>query len=52
METFDIFNTFTQNIGCWHTLEVPRRGGSRVYPQSIFGSEIRGCSNVYPQSML
>ena len=25
-----------QNIYCWYSLEPPRRGGSNVYPQSMF----------------
>ena len=25
-----------QNIDYWYTLEPPRRGGSNVYPQSMF----------------
>ena len=25
-----------QNIGCGYSLEPPRRGGSNVYPQSMF----------------
>ena len=27
---------FAQNIDCGYTLEPPRRGGSNVYPQSMF----------------
>ena len=30
-----------QNIDCGYSLEPPRRGGSNVYPQSMFGAEIR-----------
>ena len=33
---FYIFLIFAQNIGCGYTLEPPRRGGSNVYPQSMF----------------
>ena len=29
------------NIDCGYTLEPPRRGGSNVYPQSMFWAEIR-----------
>ena len=25
-----------QNIDCWYSIEPPRRGGSNVYPQSMF----------------
>ena len=30
------FLIFAQNIDCGYTLEPPRRGGSNVYPQSMF----------------
>ena len=30
------FFFFAQNIDCGYTLEPPRRGGSNVYPQSMF----------------
>ena len=33
---FDIFLIFAQNIDCGYSLEPPRRGGSNVYPQSMF----------------
>ena len=36
---FDIFLVFAQNIDCGHTLELPRRGGSNEYPQSMFWSK-------------
>ena len=32
----DIFLILAQNIDCGYTLEPPRRGGSNVYPQSMF----------------
>ena len=35
---FDIFLVFAQNIDCGYTLEMPRRGGSNEYPQSMFWS--------------
>ena len=35
-QKFDIFNVFAQNIDCWYTLEVPRRGSSNEYAQSMF----------------
>ena len=33
---FAIFLIFAQNIDCGYTLEPPCRGGSNVYPQSMF----------------
>ena len=30
-----------QNIDCGYSLEPPRRGGSNVYPQSMFGAKIK-----------
>ena len=36
LKNFDIFLIFAQNIDCGYTLEPPRRGGSNVYPQSMF----------------
>ena len=35
----DIFLIFAQNIDCGYTLELPRRGGSNEYPQSMFWSK-------------
>ena len=32
----DIFHISAQNIDCGYSLEVPRRGGSNEYPQSMF----------------
>ena len=32
----DIFLIFAQNIDSGYSLEPPRRGGSNVYPQSMF----------------
>ena len=31
-----IFLFSAQKIGCWYSLEPPRRGGSNEYPQSMF----------------
>ena len=43
----DIFHTSVQNIDCGYSLELPRRGGSNKYPQSMFLSKnIK--TNVYP----
>ena len=36
---FDIFLIFAQNIDCGYTLELPQRGGSNEYPQSVFWSK-------------
>ena len=36
LKNFDIFLIFAQNIDCGYTLELPRRGGSNEYPQSMF----------------
>ena len=32
----DIFHISAQNIDCGYSLELPRRGGSNKYPQSMF----------------
>ena len=42
----DIFHIPAQNIDCGYSLEQPRRGGSKEYPQSMFLS-INKKSNVY-----
>ena len=34
-----IFLISVQNINCGHSLELPRRGGSNEYPQSMFWAE-------------
>ena len=39
LKKFDIFLIFAQNIDCGYTLELPRRGGSNEYPQSMFWSK-------------
>ena len=36
-----------QSIDCGYSLEPPRRGGSNVYPQSMFGAKIRKISNFF-----
>ena len=38
---FDIFHISAQNIDCGYSLELPRRGGSNEYPQSMIWAEIR-----------
>ena len=35
----NIFLIFAQNIDCGYMLELPRRGGSNEYPQSMFWSK-------------
>ena len=37
----DIFQTFAQNIDCGYSLELPQRGSSNEYPQSMFWANIR-----------
>ena len=34
----DIFHISAQNIDCGYSLELPQRGGSNEYPQSMFFS--------------
>ena len=36
MKNSDIFLIPAQNIDCGYSLELPRRGGSNEYPQSMF----------------
>ena len=43
----DIFQISTQNIDCGYSLELPGRGGSNEYPQSMFLSRNKKY-NVYP----
>ena len=43
----DIFHISVQNIDCEYSLELPRRGSSNEYPQSMFLSRNRK-NNVYP----
>ena len=38
-KSFAIFLIFAQNTDCGYTLELPRRGGSNEYPQSMFWSK-------------
>ena len=33
---YQFFSFLLQNIDCGYSLEPPRRGGSNVYPQSMF----------------
>ena len=40
MKNSDIFPISAQNKDCGYSLEPPRRGGSNVYPQSMFWAEI------------
>ena len=39
LKMFHIFLIFAQNIDCGYTLEPPRQGGSKEYPQSMFWSK-------------
>ena len=54
-KSFDIFllllQNMLQNIDCGYSLEPPRRGGSNVYPQSMFWSkkEKNRYTPAYPQ---
>ena len=43
----DIFHISSQNIDCGYSLEMPWRGGSNEYPQSMFLSRNK-INNVYP----
>ena len=43
----DIFHIYAQNIDCGYSLEPPRRGGSKEYPQSMFLNRNKK-HNVYP----
>ena len=42
----DIFHISAPNIDCGYPLELPRRGGSNAYPQSMFLSRNKK-NNVY-----
>ena len=41
MKNSGSFHISAQNIDCGYSLEPPRRGGSKQYPQSMFWAEIR-----------
>ena len=43
----DIFHISSQNIDFGYSLEPPRRGGSKEYPQSMYLSRNKK-NNVYP----
>ena len=43
----DIFHISAQNIDCGYSLELPHRGSSNEYPQSMFLSR-NNKNNVYP----
>ena len=43
----DNFHISVQNIDCGYSLELPQRGGSNEYPQSMFLSRNKK-TNVYP----
>ena len=42
-----IFLISAQNIDCGYSLELPRRGGSNEYPQSMFWAEIWKISELF-----
>ena len=42
-----LFHISAQNINCGYSLELPQRGGSNEYPQSMFLSRNKK-NNVYP----
>ena len=42
-----IFLISAQNIDCGYSLEPPRRGGSDMYPQSMFWAEIWKISEFF-----
>ena len=41
IKNFEIFHISDLNINCGQLLELPQRGGSNEYPQSMFFSKIR-----------
>ena len=43
----DILQISAENIDCGYSLEPPRRGGSKEYPQAMFLSKNKK-NNVYP----
>ena len=47
IKNFDIFHISAQNIDCGYSLELPRRGGSNEYPQSMILSRSKK-NNLYP----
>ena len=47
LKNSDIFQILAQNIDCGYSFEPPRRGGSNVYPQSMFLSRNKK-NNLYP----
>ena len=40
MKNSDIFHISSQNTDCGYSLELPQRGGSNEYTQSMFWEEI------------
>ena len=47
IKMFNIFHISARNTDCGYSLELPRRGGSNEYPQSMFLSRNKK-NNVYP----
>ena len=46
-KNLNLFPISVQNIDCGYSLEPPRRGGSKEYPQSMFVNRNKK-NNVYP----
>ena len=42
-----IFLISAENIDCGYSLELPRRGGSNEYPQSMFWADIWKISEIF-----
>ena len=42
-----IFHISAQNIDCGYSLELPRRGGSNEYPQSVLSRNIKKISDFF-----
>ena len=47
MKNSDSFHISAKNIDCEYLLELPRRGGSNEYPQSMYLCRNKK-TNVYP----
>ena len=41
------FLLLLQNIDCGYSLELPHRGGSNMYPQSMFEAKLRKISKIF-----
>ena len=47
IKNYDIFHISAQNIDFRYSLELPRRGGSNEYPQSMFLSRNKKNNNKF-----